>query len=133
MPSVKVLNKFKKKLIKRVEKRKKLAEMEKNSPEDKELIYALKDEISKKETKKIAEETVLQHKKTEEIKQQEEEIKIQNEKDQKILNDENAFPQDKEAAQERIAQRNEELSSLQTQIQEREEAMPLREKIKEIF
>ena len=133
MPSVKILNKFKQKLIKRVEKRKKLAEMEKNSPEDKELIYALKDEISKKETKKIAEETVLQHKKTEEIKQQEEEIKIQNEKDQKILNDENAFPQDKEAAEERIAQRNEELSSLQTQIQEREEAMPLREKIKEIF
>ena len=30
--------------------------MEKNSPEDKELINALKDEISKKETKKIAEE-----------------------------------------------------------------------------
>ena len=30
--------------------------MEKNSPEDEELINALKDEISKKETKKIAEE-----------------------------------------------------------------------------
>ena len=30
--------------------------MEKNSPEDKELINSLKDEISKKETEKIAEE-----------------------------------------------------------------------------
>ena len=108
--------------------------MEKNSPEDKELINALKDEISKKETKKIAEEKrFYSTKQTEEIKQREEEIKIQNEKDQKILNDENAFPQDKEAAEERIAQRNEELLGLQTQIQEREEAMPLREKIKEIF
>ena len=56
MPSVKVLNKFKQKLIKRVEKRKKLAEIEKSSPEDKELICALKDEISKKKQKKIAEE-----------------------------------------------------------------------------
>ena len=61
------------------------------------------------------------------------EIKKQNEEDQKILNDENVFPQDKEAAEERIAQRNEELAGLQTVIQEREEAMPLREKIKEIF
>ena len=100
--------------------------MEKNSPEDKELINALKDEISKRETKKIAEEKrFYSTKQTEEIKQREEEIKIQNEKDQKILNDENAFPQDKEAAEERIAQRNEELLGLQTQIQEREEAMPL--------
>ena len=60
-------------------------------------------------------------------------LKYKIQKDQKILNDENAFPQDKEAAEERIAQRNEELLGLQTQIQEREEAMPLREKIKEIF
>ena len=90
--------------------------------------------FQKKETKKIAEEKrFYSTKQTEEIKQREEEIKIQNKKDQKILNDENAFPQDKEAAEERIAQRNEELLGLQTQIQEREEAMPLREKIKEIF
>ena len=49
------------------------------------------------------------------------------------MNDENAFPEDKEAAEERIAQRNEELAGLQTLVQEREETMPLREKVKAIF
>ena len=67
------------------------------------------------------------------MKEREEEIKKQNEEDQKILNDENVFSQDKEAAEERIAIRNEELAGLQTVIQEREEAMPLREKVKSIF
>ena len=67
------------------------------------------------------------------MKEREEEIKKQNEEDQKILNDENVFSQDREAAEERIAQRNEELAGLQTLIQEREEAMPLREKVKAIF
>ena len=111
--------------------RKKLADAEEKSSENEGLINALKDKISKK---KIAEEkTFHSTKQTEEIKEREEEIKKQNEEDQKIANDENAFPQDREAAEERIAQRNEELSRLQTQIQEREEAMPLREKIKEIF
>ena len=38
-------------------------------------------------------------------------------KTKKIINDENAFPQDKGAAEERIAQRNEELAGLQTLIQ----------------
>ena len=49
------------------------------------------------------------------------------------MNDENAFPQDREDAEERIAQRNEEIAVLQTLVQEREEAMPLRERVKEIF
>ena len=40
---------------------------------------------------------------------------------------------DKEAAEERVAARNEELARLQTQIAEREAAMPLRERVKEIF
>jgi len=57
----------------------------------------------------------------------------QNEEDQAIINDEDASELDKEAAEERIATRNEELARLQTQIAEREDAMPLRERIKEIF
>ena len=50
-------------------------------------------------------------------------------KDQAIINDENAFPQDKEAAEATVEQRNKEIARLQTQIKERETAMPLREKI----
>ena len=45
-----------------VENRKKLADMEKKSPEDEELINALKHEISKKETKNCRRKKVLQHK-----------------------------------------------------------------------
>ena len=93
----------------------------KKSPEKKGLIGALKDKISKKETeKKEKERDFYKTIQTEEIKEREEEIKKQNEEDQKVLNDENAFPQDKEAAEERIAQRNEELAGLQTLVQERE-------------
>ena len=42
------------------------------------------------------------------------------------MNDENAFSQDKGDVEARVAQRNEELARLQTQIQEREAAMSLR-------
>ena len=42
-------------------------------------------------------------------------------------------PSDKEAAEQRVAARNEELARLQTQIAEKEAAMPLRERVKEIF
>ena len=116
------------------EERRILANLEKKSPENKTSIDDLKDKISKKETEKKAKEREFYGtKQTEEIKEREEEIKKQNEGDEKILNDENVFPPDKQAAEERIAQRNEELAGLQTLIQEREETMPLRERIKEIF
>ena len=38
-----------------------------------------------------------------------------------------------EAAEARVAERNEELASLQTQVEERKRAFPLRARIKEIF
>ena len=117
-----------------IKEKKELADLVKKSPEKKGLIDSLKDKISKKEAEKNAKEREFYRtKQTEEVKVREEEIKKQNEEDEKIINDENAFPQDKEAAEERIAQRNEELYGLQTLIQEREETMPLREKIKAIF
>ena len=117
-----------------IKEKKELEDLVKKSPEKKGLIDSLKDKISKKEAEKKAKEREFYRtKQTEEVKEREEEIKKQNEEDEKIINDENAFPQDKGAAKERIAQRNEELAGLQTLIQEREEAMPLREKIKAIF
>ena len=114
--------------------RRMLTDLVKKSPENETAIDALKNKISKKEAEKKAKEReFFRTKQTEEVKEREEEIKKQNEEDEKIINDENAFPQDKGAAEERIAQRNEELAGLQTLIQEREEAMPLRERIKAIF
>ena len=40
---------------------------------------------------------------------------------------------EREAAEARVAERNEELDLLQTEIGERESAMPLRERVREIF
>ncbi|KAL9962440.1 hypothetical protein ACROYT_G031544 [Oculina patagonica] len=60
------------------------------------------------------------------LKEQEDELKRQNEEDKKIIEDENASPTDKQAAEERVAERTEELGRLQTQIAERERALPLR-------
>ncbi|KAL9983291.1 hypothetical protein ACROYT_G005438 [Oculina patagonica] len=68
-----------------------------------------------------------------ELREQEDELKRQNEEDQKIIEDENASPSEKQAAEDRVAERTEELARLQTQIAERERAPPLRERIKEIF
>ena len=67
------------------------------------------------------------------IEEKEEELRKQNQEDQEIIKDENIFPSDREAAELRIAERNEELGRLQTLVEERERAMPLRERVKEIF
>ena len=68
-----------------------------------------------------------------ELKEQESELKRQNEEDQAIIQDDNTSPSEREAAEARVAERNEELSRLRTQIEEREAGMPLRERIREIF
>ena len=59
------------------------------------------------------------------LKQQESNLLRLNEKDQAIIDDDDAAELEKEAAEERVAARNEELARLQTQIAEREDAMPL--------
>ena len=98
-----------------------------------ETAQSLRDNISKLEKeRKEKQDKFFKTMQTEIIIEREEEIKKQNE-DEKILNDENAFPQDRQLAEERIAERNEEFAGLQAIVQEREEAMLLREKINEIF
>ena len=68
-----------------------------------------------------------------ELKEQEAELQRQNEEDQAVINNEDASPSDKLAAEGRVEERQEELARLQTQIDERERALPLRERVKEIF
>ena len=53
--------------------------------------------------------------------------------DEAVLQDEDASPSDKEAAQERVAERNEGLTRLQTQIAEREGALPLCERVNQML
>ena len=68
-----------------------------------------------------------------ELKEQEAELQRQNEEDQAVIDNEDTSPSDKQAAEERVAERQEELARLQTQIDERERGLPLRERVKEIF
>jgi len=67
------------------------------------------------------------------LKEQESELQRQNEEDQAIIQDESASPSEKEAAEGRVAERDEEIVHLQTQIAERERGRPLLERVKEIF
>ena len=66
------------------------------------------------------------------LRERDAELERKNNKDQQILDDENA-PSSEEAARERIEERNKERARLRSQIQEREEALPLRERVKNIF
>ena len=67
------------------------------------------------------------------LKEQKNDLKRQNEKNQAIVQDENTSPSEREAAEARVADTNAELARLQTQIEERERALPLSERVKEIF
>ena len=90
--------------------------------------------LAKKEREIGAKETRFYNTKSlEDIKERERELLQKNEEDQAIAQDENAFPSDREAAEARVAERNEELGRLQTRVEGRERALPLSERVKEIF
>ena len=63
------------------------------------------------------------------LRERDAELERKNNEDRQILDDENATSSEKEAARERIEERNEERARLRPQIQEKEQARPLREKI----
>ena len=68
-----------------------------------------------------------------ELQERYETLKRANEEDQKVIDDENATLSDKQAAEVRMEERREELERLEPQIQQGEEALPLRERVKNIF
>ena len=118
-------------------KKKKAASLEKEA-KNKEKAQARVD----REREKLAqiekerneiEERLNSTKALDELKERQNALKRQNEEDQKIIQDENTSPSEREAAEERVAERTEELDRLQTQIGERESAMPLRERVRQIF
>ena len=81
----------------------------------------LRASIAAKESETNAmEERLNQTKPLDDLKEQESELQRQNQEDQAIIQDENASPSEKEAAEGRVAERNEEIARLQTQIAERE-------------
>lgn len=134
--------KRKKQLIKNLEKDLKIATQERKELEKKAKNIADQDqkyarlEASVEEqikNRNAMEERLNQTKPLDDLKEQESDLQRQNAEDQAIIQDENASPSDIEAARERVEERNEELARLQTQIEERERALPLLERVKEIF
>ena len=89
------------------------------------------DEIVKKRNQ--IEEGLNSTKPLDDLNEREGELRQQNAEDQAIIDAAETSPSERQAAEARVEERNEELARLQTQIAEREEAMPLRERIKEIF
>ena len=81
----------------------------------------------------LIEERLNSTKPLDDLNEQESELRRQNAEDQAIIDATDTSPSDREAAEARVEERNEELVRLQTQIAEREVAMPVRERIKEIF
>ena len=97
-------------------------------------VNQLRASLAAKESERNTMEARLNDTRTlDEMKEQEAELQRQNEEDQAVIDDENASPSDKRAAEGRVAERQEELARLQTQIDERERGLPLRERVKEIF
>ena len=84
-------------------------------------------------TRDTVEAGVNTTKSLDELRERDAELERENTEDQKILDDENATSSEKEAARERIEARNAEKARLRPQIQEREQARPLREKVRDIF
>ena len=81
----------------------------------------------------LIEEGLNSTKPLDDLNEREAELRQQNAEDQAIIDATDTSPSDRQAAEARVEERNEELARLQTQIAEREETMPLRERIKEIF
>ena len=97
-------------------------------------VNQLRASLAAKESERNTIEARLNDTRTlDELKEQEAELQRQNEEDQAVIDNEDTSPSDKQAAEGRVAERQEELARLQTQIDERERALPLRERVKEIF
>ena len=79
------------------------------------------------------EEGLNRTKPLDELEVKEETLKRKIEEDQQILNDENVSSEERNNAYARYAANVEELARLESQIQEREQELPLRERVKNIF
>lgn len=62
------------------------------------------------------------------LREKESELERQNEEDKAVINDKNASPSEKEAPESRVAEPEEELAWLRTEIAEREKSIPLFER-----
>ena len=89
--------------------------------------------VKKERERNLMQERLNETKTLDELNEQLSDLKRQIEQDQEIIQDENASPSEREAAESRMSENNEQRVRLQAQVGERERAIPLRERIKLIF
>ena len=111
-----------------------LEKLAKTKAKEQKSVDQLRASLAAKESERNTMEARLNDTRTlDELKEQEAELQRQNEEDQAVIDNADTSPSDRLAAEGRVEERQEELARLQTQIDERERALPLRERVKEIF
>ena len=88
---------------------------------------------NQRQKRDTTEATLNRTKPLDELEREREELKRKIEEDRRIMNDKDATPQQRMVAGERFSENTDELARLDPQVQEREEALPLRERVKNIF
>ena len=83
-----------------------------------------------KQKRNATEARLNRTKSLDDLEEQKETLKHQIEENRQVIQDENTSPSETEAAEARVEQGEEELARLYSQIQQREEALPWRERIK---
>ena len=88
---------------------------------------------NQRQKRDTTEATLNRTKPLDELEREREELKRKIEEDRQIMNDKDATPQQRMVAGERFSENTDELARLDPQIQEREQELPLRERVKNIF
>ena len=88
---------------------------------------------NQRQKRDTTEATLNRTKPLDELEREREELKHKIEEDRLIMNDKDATPQQRMAAGVRFSENTDELARLGPQIQEREQELPLRERVKNIF
>ena len=88
---------------------------------------------NQRQKRDTTEATLNRTKPLDELAKEAETLKRKIEEDRLIMNDQDATPQQRMAAGERFSENTDELARLDPQIQEREQELPLRERVKNIF
>ena len=88
---------------------------------------------NQKQKRDTTEATLNRTKPLDELEREREELKRKIEEDRRIMNDKDATPQQRMVAGERFSENTDELARLDPQVQEREQELPLSERVKNIF
>lgn len=109
--------------------------MKKRKKDEQAKVDELKENIADKEREKKnnMEERLNNTKTNDELKKQDAELELQNEEGRAVINDDNTPPSEKEAAQDRVTEREGKQRRIRTQIEVRERELRLFERRSKSF